>query len=112
MLSLVVFLRSDGWCLIAVLKAQTGTIYAVEEIHSKTENELRDALFAILVAKPFLCTFAPQDPMLGWARPWYEKNVPGTQGMPHEDIADAGHFLQEDQGPRLAEIMRRFIAEH
>ena len=43
--------------------------------------------------KPF-CTFAPRI-RCSAGRARYEKNVPGTQGMP--DIADAGHFLQEDQ---------------
>jgi haloalkane dehalogenase len=62
--------------------------------------------------KPFLCMFAPQDPLLGWASAWYQKNVPGTHGMPHQDIEGAGHFLQEDQGARLAEAMRQFIAHH
>ena len=31
--------------------------------------------------------------------------LPGTQGQPHEVIADAGHFLQEDKGPEIAAKM-------
>ena len=51
--------------------------------------------------KPFLCAFAPMDPLLGWAGRFWEERVPGAQGQPHTTIEQAGHYLQEDQGERL-----------
>jgi haloalkane dehalogenase len=52
--------------------------------------------------KPFLCVFGANDPILGKAdRPLIE-HVPGAQGQPHDRIK-AGHFLQEDAGPELAQ---------
>ena len=36
----------------------------------------------------------------------------GAQGIEHPVIAGAGHFLQEDAGPELADAIVRFIAEH
>lgn len=65
-----------------------------------------------LFDKPFLTTFAPEDPLLGWAARWYQENVPGAAGMPHQTIDNAGHFLQEDQGEQLVEIMIKFIATY
>jgi len=30
--------------------------------------------------------------------------------MPHTTITGGGHFLQEDRGPDLAEVVARFVA--
>jgi len=55
--------------------------------------------------KPLLTAFSDQDPITrGGARP-FEKLVPGAQGRPHATIAGAGHFLQEDRGPELANVI-------
>ena len=52
--------------------------------------------------KPFLCVFGANDPILGKGdRPLIE-HIPGAQGQPHDRIR-AGHFLQEDAGPDLAQ---------
>jgi haloalkane dehalogenase len=39
-----------------------------------------------------------------------QKLIPGTQGQAHTTIVNGGHFLQEDQGERLAEVVVQFIA--
>lgn len=52
--------------------------------------------------KPFLCIFGANDPILGKAdRPLIE-HVPGARNQPHDRIR-AGHFIQEDAGPELAQ---------
>lgn len=59
--------------------------------------------------KPFLTAFSDKDPITrGGAAPWQER-VPGAQGQPHSTIRGAGHFLQEDRGPELAQVMVDFI---
>ena len=30
--------------------------------------------------------------------------IPGTQGQPHQIIEKGGHFIQEDQGEKLAAL--------
>jgi len=61
--------------------------------------------------KPFLTTFSNRDPVTrGWERPW-QKLVPGAQNREHVTIKNAGHFLQEDEGPQLAEILIRYVSD-
>lgn len=60
--------------------------------------------------KPFLTTFSDRDPITRGGDKRWQETVPGAAGMPHVTVANAGHFLQEDKGPELAEIMIRFIA--
>jgi len=60
--------------------------------------------------KPFLTTFSNRDPVTrGGDRP-FQKLVPGAQGLEHVKIRNAGHFLQEDKGEELAEVLIRFAA--
>jgi haloalkane dehalogenase len=35
--------------------------------------------------------------------------MPGAQGLEHPVVTGAGHFLQEDAGPRLGEIVAAFV---
>jgi haloalkane dehalogenase len=60
--------------------------------------------------KPFLLCFSDLDPITkGGDAPFLAK-VPGTKGQPHTTIEGASHFLQEDKGPELAEVIIDFIA--
>jgi haloalkane dehalogenase len=52
--------------------------------------------------KPFLCVFGADDPILGRADRGLIEHVPGAQGQPHARLR-GGHFVQEDQGPELAQ---------
>ena len=55
--------------------------------------------------RPFLTAFSDGDPTTA---PWAEvfrARVPGAAGEPHTIIRDAGHFLQEEQGEALAEVL-------
>ncbi len=38
------------------------------------------------------------------------RRIPGAEGQPHTTIVGGGHFLQEDKGPELAEVIADFIA--
>jgi haloalkane dehalogenase len=55
--------------------------------------------------RPFLTAFSDNDPS---TKPWeavFQNRVPGALGQPHIEIIGAGHFLQEEQGPRLARTL-------
>ncbi len=59
--------------------------------------------------KPFLTTFSNRDPITrGGELPWQE-SVPGARNREHVKIKNAGHFLQEDKGPELADILIAFV---
>jgi len=59
--------------------------------------------------RPFLVAFSDSDPITGPMARIIMKLVPGTRGIEHPVIADAGHFLQEDAGEELAEHVLAFI---
>ena len=61
--------------------------------------------------KPFLTTFSDKDRITRGGEKAWQEEVPGARNCAHVTIRDAGHFLQEDKGPELAEVMLRFIAE-
>jgi haloalkane dehalogenase len=55
--------------------------------------------------RPFVTAFSDGDPTTA---PWAEvfrARVPGAARQPHAVIAEAGHFLQEDAGGALAEVL-------
>ena len=59
--------------------------------------------------KPFLTTFSNRDPITrGGEVPW-QQIVPGAKNREHVKIKNAGHFLQEDCGEELAEVVVNFI---
>jgi haloalkane dehalogenase len=60
--------------------------------------------------KPFLTAFSDSDPVTGGGEKVFQKLVPGTKGQPHTIIKNGGHFLQEDQGEALAQVVNDFIA--
>ena len=59
--------------------------------------------------KPFLTTFSDSDPVTKGGERFFQSRVPGAQGQPHTVIKDAGHFLQEDKGEEIAQIVVDFI---
>lgn len=53
--------------------------------------------------RPFLTLFSDSDPStIAWEAV-FQRRVPGAAGQPHARITRAGHFLQEEQGPAMAE---------
>ena len=59
--------------------------------------------------KPFLTAFSDSDPITAGGDKLLQKLIPGTKGQPHTTIVNGGHFLQEDQGENLAEVVLNFI---
>jgi haloalkane dehalogenase len=55
--------------------------------------------------KPWLCAFGDSDPITGAAAPVIQKLVPGCKGQPHTTLKGGGHFIQEDCGEELAQVV-------
>ncbi len=60
--------------------------------------------------KPFLTAFSDQDPITKGGDGAFQRDVPGCAGQPHTTIEGGGHFLQEDRGERLAQVVASWIA--
>ncbi|WAL65444.1 haloalkane dehalogenase [Amycolatopsis cynarae] len=58
---------------------------------------------------PLLCAFSDGDPITSPMAPVLRRAVRGAAGLDHPTVPDAGHFLQEDAGERLGEIIARFV---
>ena len=61
-------------------------------------------------SKPAFVLFAPDDPILGGARDFFLDLLPTAREQPDVTIDDAGHFLQEEQGPTIAQHVLDFMA--
>jgi haloalkane dehalogenase len=61
--------------------------------------------------RPFLVAFSDGDPITAAMAPVLKRAIPGAAGLDldHPVIEGAGHFLQEDAGPRLAEVVADFV---
>ena len=60
--------------------------------------------------KPFLTLNSDRDPITRGGDRYFQESIPGAQGQPHTTITGAGHFLQEDRGEELAQVMVGFLA--
>lgn len=61
--------------------------------------------------KPFLTCFSNRDPITRGGEKIWQDTVPGASNQQHVKIRNAGHFLQEDKGPELADTLIRFIRQ-
>jgi haloalkane dehalogenase len=59
--------------------------------------------------KPFLTAFSDEDPITAGGHAVFQRRVPGARGRQHVTIEGGGHFLQEDRGPELAEVIVDFV---
>jgi haloalkane dehalogenase len=59
--------------------------------------------------KPFLTAFSNRDPITRGGERILQARIPGTRGQPHTIIDGAGHFLQEDKGEELAQVVIDFV---
>ncbi len=55
--------------------------------------------------RPFLVAFSDGDPITKGGDAPFKAKVAGAQGLDHPTIAGGGHFLQEDRGPELAQVI-------
>ena len=60
--------------------------------------------------KPFLCAFSDGDPVTAGNERHLISRIAGAAGQAHTTIAGGGHFLQEDRGPELAQVVVDLIA--
>jgi haloalkane dehalogenase len=59
--------------------------------------------------KPVLTTFSDSDPITGGGEQIFQRLMPGAKGRPHVTIKEAGHFLQEDKGEEVAQVIIDFM---
>lgn len=59
--------------------------------------------------RPFLVAFSDSDPITGGMAPVLRRAIPGARGREHATIEGAGHFLQEDAGERLGDVVAAFV---
>lgn len=62
--------------------------------------------------KPFLTAFSDSDPITAGGYAVFQNRIPGAQGQNHVTIEGAGHFLQEEKGEELAEVIVRFMQDN
>jgi haloalkane dehalogenase len=62
--------------------------------------------------KPFLTAFGDSDPITAGSDRHFQKLIPGAAGQPHTTIIGGGHFIQEDKGEELANVVNDFIARN
>ena len=60
-------------------------------------------------SKPLLTLFSDSDPIMKGGEKVFQKLVPGAAGQAHTIIKQGGHFLQEDQGEQIAQLVVEFI---
>ena len=60
--------------------------------------------------RPFMTAFGDRDHITAGADRLMQQRIPGAKGQPHVLLADGGHFIQEDHGPKLAGLLNGFIA--
>lgn len=62
--------------------------------------------------KPFLTAFSDGDPATKAWEQVFRQRVPGAAAQPRLEIAGAGHFVQEEAGEELAQILLDFLARN
>ena len=62
--------------------------------------------------KPFLTAFGDSDPVTRGGEKRFIDTVPGARGQKHTILKGAGHFLQDDVGEELAEIVIAFMRDN
>ena len=62
--------------------------------------------------KPFLTAFSDSDPVTRGGDRFWQQYVPGAKDQKHTTIKGAGHFLQEDKGPEIANLIIEFIKDN
>ncbi len=83
-------------------------------VPSRPDDPAHDANVAAWVGlaafdRPFLCAFSDSDPITKGADRNLKERIAGAQGQPHTTIVGGGHFLQEDCGEELAQVVVSFV---
>ena len=78
--------------------------------HSACARQNRHTLDALRAyERPFLTAFSDGDPGTGGWAEVLQSEVAGARGRSHVTIAGAGHFVQEDRGAELADVVVQLI---
>ena len=75
---------------------------------SQANRDAWDVLSSLTT--PFLTAFSDKDPVSAGGDKYFQKRIPGCNNQHHVTTKDGGHFLQEDKGEELAEVVIDFIA--
>ncbi len=59
--------------------------------------------------RPFLTAYSDGDPATDGWQTVFQERVPGAAGRTHPTISGAGHFVQEDKGEDLGQVVADFI---
>ena len=59
--------------------------------------------------KPTLVMFSDKDPITHGADKFFRKLIPSAKNQPEITIKDAGHFLQEEKGEKIARHIPKFM---
>jgi haloalkane dehalogenase len=59
---------------------------------------------------PVLTAFSDSDPITRGADRAIQSRIPGASGQPHTTITGGGHFLQEDKGEDLAQVIVEWLS--
>ena len=59
--------------------------------------------------KPFMTAFSDSDPVTAGGDKFMQHTILGCKGIAHTTIKSGGHFLQEDKGEELAQVLISFI---
>ena len=60
--------------------------------------------------RPFVCAFSDEDKITAGNERHLISRIAGAAGQPHTIIKGGGHFLQEDRGPELAQVVVDLVA--
>jgi haloalkane dehalogenase len=60
---------------------------------------------------PVLTAFSDGDPITAGGERYLQSAIPGAAGRPHTTIEGGGHFLQEDRGEQLAQVVVDWLRE-
>ena len=61
--------------------------------------------------KPFLTIFGEKDEIMKGVDKILQQRIPGAKNQPHTTL-DAGHFIQEEKGEELAEMIIKFYRDN
>ncbi|HVA71070.1 MAG TPA: haloalkane dehalogenase [Acidimicrobiales bacterium] len=61
-------------------------------------------------AKPFLLCYSDGDPITRGGDKKFLRDVPGTKDQRHTTIEGGGHFVQEEKGRELADVVNEFMS--